>query len=270
MCPDGEHDPILDSTTGSEICNECGLVLNEQLYGDECVRRPPSSPPPTYLSEWKDDVVNVDVWRNVKVIDELRHVLDLIRQDSTYMLDRILSFVDTHYKGGEQQLNTRFGKSILAFAVWETLNQEKVPHSPNTIAALFDLRPNDIQRAERFVNTSTTYCPPSSYVNRLVADMGFPYQFINLVCDAVSIVDHFMSLPEGVIGAVLTEFQIQLKRQKGITVGCLGLSSVAARFGISPSTIVNTRARLLKECLSRIAENASVVDVNLLRRHDLI
>jgi len=70
---------------------------------------------------------------------------------------------------------------IIAYALWETLNREKVPQSPKDIAHVCEIKTIKLLEMTKFFYTSTTSCPPESYVSRICELLNVPFKIQKIV-----------------------------------------------------------------------------------------
>ena len=245
------HNQTIEDS-GSEVCTLCGLVL-EPVYH---VPLDPVYSQPSDFITFETEFPPESILRN-----DLLEVLALIHQDSYFIIEKIISFLKTHCSP-LPKYSTHSGRSIIAFAIWEILNQHDCPHAPTEIAYLCHISPNDIQHAQRKLNVSSTFCPPSLYAHRFAAYMGLSKRVAVALSRAVQTVDDSMRHPETVVGAVLLNMQDQLVVKRGVQFSNnICLESLAATLKVSAYTIKKMQRDLPVQCrniISKIVEEMNV------------
>ena len=248
MC---NHSETIEDS-GSEVCTLCGLVMDPiyHLPLDPIYSQPTDTI--TFDSEFPPETI---------LRNDLLDVLALIHQDSYFITERIISFLKSHCST-LPQFSTHAGRSIIAFAIWEVLNQNECPHSPTEIAYFCHVRPNDIQKAERKLNTAPTFCPPSMYVHRFIANLGLPRPVASTVVAAVKSVNNCMRQPETVVGAVLLILQDELRRVRAVEFpNNIHEESLAPTLGISAFTLKKMKRELPGPCRYMISGLAEVMSI---------
>ena len=105
------------------------------------------------------------------------------------------------------RVGTRTGNGVLAFLLWEMMNRYDSPRPPHQIAFVLGTTTQDMQKAEKDLGISPTYCKPSAYVEKICGDLGLnvSYKMVGIIKSVVQCVDHYMHKPETIIGAVILQ-----------------------------------------------------------------
>lgn len=249
MC---SHANVIDDViTATEVCTDCGLVMDNQLIGD-CGNNIATN----YSSDSNDWSVEF------YLTNEVLEILAVIHQDYSIFAHQVVHYLKKHHwQSPLLRNNYATQRGLLAFAIWEVLNRNDCPRSPQDIAHLCGVSDSHMQRTERELGVSPTFCRPSLYVDRLCGELHLPRVAWGIVSKAVECVDHFMHRPESICAGVILEMQYQLRKEWSMCFPDIDIKRVCQTFGIaSEVTVKNMRARLPIECKNVIA--SCLVSVN--------
>lgn len=193
-----------DFRNGCYVCLECGLTLNEPVFGD-CAVSATAAEARVAFGGGREDYE-----RELRVLREFLHDRLQPELDCTYFIDRIVSMLTRHRRRVPQcpdllRLNTSrpIDRGVLAYFVWETLNVEGHPCAPQHICLLLDASVGVLRDTERDVGPSTV-CTPGQYVPWLARALEIPH---GLRLGVAAIADlhctHLTHRPEIVVGGML-------------------------------------------------------------------
>lgn len=171
--------------------------------------------------------------------------------------------------------NLAADRGMLAFILWETLNQNDCSRSPQEIAYVLNVCPNEMQKSEKYLRIAPTFCLPSTYVQRLCAEIGLTFRMASVIERAVCEVNHFMHKPETIIGGVLLEIKDIIRerdkqtdghqqqqqdpnKEEGdkslYTIARLTSKEIASMLNVSVSSLYSIRTKLPDHCLRVLTE----------------
>ncbi len=234
--------PVLDTTTSTEICRMCGLVLQEQVFEvPPCNGREDAS------------LLSSDLGKEMMLREELLDILSVISKDSNFMVEEILSFVRQHVPYPHNISNYNF-RGNLAFCIWEVLNRHGAAFSPKEIAYLCNVSPSMFTRAEKVLHIQPTYCPPSMYAPRLVLSLGLSREFAACITSmVVRYMEQEMTVPEAIIGGLILQFgETNRMMKKKLFKYDMSPVRIGITFGITPGTILRAQNKLPKKILDEI------------------
>ena len=222
MC---HHERTIDDVrNGCEVCENCGLVVNDQMFGDQMFMAPPLAMVESPASvEAQPLSVTCSLTNEFLIRMELFDALAVVHMDTSFMIDHIMNNIiryaelestPMHVREKLRTLNVKSkgNRGLLAFITWNTLNQHECPRPPQEIAHLLQTTLPEMQQAERDLNLQPTYCLPSSYVPRICSELQLPYVVTRTVVKAVATQDHSMCKPESIIGGVLLQLKAKFAR----------------------------------------------------------
>lgn len=204
MC--SHEDTIDDVRNGCEVCLQCGQVTSS-----------------IYLYKPQDifEILPCDNERQIR--NEIMDVCSMLYDDSGFITNQVITNLHRYSKnqdmGNLLRINVQkhSDRCILAYTLWETLNQNNVPRSPHEIAYFFDIPVHDIMKVEKTLGVATTFCVPSTYVHRLCAEVELNFRLTLIVEKIVqSSLDHCMHRPETIIGGIILSIKNIVLKKKDV------------------------------------------------------
>jgi len=204
---------IDDEITGSEVCLECGLVL-DTIFSEQIPR---ALSFPSYSWGGQEEL-GTNPSKIVKAKYKAReHLEDICAR--------------LHIEGEENRhlafqyfckLKKRIGskrrvkqEGLLAFSIWETLNILQAPRHPGEVAAAVGVNPKIILKVQKSLDVSSTYCPPVFYVDRICGNLFLNTFITEVTRSVVSLTFNLGSFkPESVVGACILLILKQLRSEK--------------------------------------------------------
>ena len=195
---------VEDTSSGTIVCMDCGLVLENQIFVHS------ETPGPEQLS-------------NLMVREELMDLLcQLYMEDATSLIDLIMSRLEYYGKHGPeacrkhlQNLNPHLGhhRSFIGFVACQVFREQGRSIEYATMAYAMRIKIRDILQAEQKLGASTPFAPPSTHLNRLLACLDLPISVNKLVKRLWHHVDESLRSPEALLGGMLAYFGRQLKKR---------------------------------------------------------
>lgn len=268
MC---NHTICDDLRTGTRVCINCGKVFDvilldgqqqqEQTITDPCYPTPWCS---AYASIFSHDVI---------LREFLLDTLATVHMEHGYIVDRVISNLhkiaeDEVEKDNEDyvgkrytQLSVRQQKDLgrLAYVVWDTLQAEHCPRSPDLLARLFNTTTQFMRMAEKELARQPAYSPLADYVPRLVAELNLPLWLSIAVEKASWHASHQLTDPEPFIGAVLLTAGMLLKTDMPGLDHMLTVSKIAA--------LVNCTEHRLKQLQKRLPQEVTIELIKSIGAH---
>ena len=144
-------------------------------------------------------------WGNEVIIrEEILDILAVLHQDRTLLADAVIHFLK---KCLLRNIGMNYSKPLLAFAIWEILNQNECPHSKQEVGYLCGVSPAEINRIAKESGISSTFCNVASFAFRFTSIMGLSRNVGALVHKIVSVYTNSLHLPETIIAAVILNIQ---------------------------------------------------------------
>ena len=228
---------IDDDHTGTEVCTECGLVLDTIYYA------------PSYYNKTSCEPRLNETLQNAR--EKARDICAILLIESEVIIgDAVHLYEELAKKNSIKRIKKR---SLLAFCIWEALNRNDSPRSPQDIACAADIPAKDIRDVENTFDVKNTYCSPSSYVNRICACLHLSHNIRVGVSEIVSALYMFGSYrPENVIAACILLFvEEKRKRSQSSFHPEITVKYLCSKLGTSSSTV----SKLLKRIDPKIISN---------------
>ena len=192
---------INDFHNGCLVCTECGVALNEPVFGDSHVLADAAEAAAAF-GRLED--------QHGRLLREFLHDRLQPELDCTYFIDRIMAMLSRHrYRVARcpdlLRLSTArpIDRGVLAYFVWETLNVEGHPCVPQHVCGLLDANVRVLHGTERELGPSTV-CSPGQYVARLGSVLGVPHPLRRLLsATADTYCKHLTHRPEIIVGGML-------------------------------------------------------------------
>ena len=138
--------------------------------------------------------------------------LTLLTQDSVTLCDLVISEVEKFRPPESLKFWQTHDRGILAFFLWDTLNQQGIARSPKEIAFAMDINPRQLSVAEKSLNLAPTYCSPVAYVERLCGFFEIDwFPIIKVIKNGVQTLHFLMHQPEIIVATVLDQVRLMLK-----------------------------------------------------------
>ena len=190
---------------------DCALVLGENLTLHK---------PPTYPNDVVMDNIQERIIRN-----ELTDATHLIHCDSGvgYLVDQVMHLLESFDKINSFKLHSPADMGMLAFLLWNEMNKFGHPRPPHHAASALNTTTSHMQKAERMLAISPTYCPPSEYVFRICGELGLGSYFsiCKIIKEAVVAMDHVLFKPENVIAGVIMQLRKELENENVREARCV-------------------------------------------------
>ena len=204
----------------NQISNKTGVKYSDELLslctwevlnrGDFCISRSEVCEmfhvKTEDMSRLAKDIVDKKIgWKNeVLVKEEILDVLAILHQDRTLMADAVINFLKRCLL---KNIEMKYSKPLVAFAIWEILNQNGCPHSKQEIGYLCDVSPAEINRIAKESGISPTFCNVASFAFRFTSMLGLSRNVGALVHKIVNVYTNSLHLPETIIAAVILNIQ---------------------------------------------------------------
>ena len=174
--------------------------------------------------------------KKLSIQEEVLDVLAVIHQDGNQLMEKVLHFMQMCL---ENNVQLKVSNALVAFSIWEVLNQEKCPFSKVEIGYLCGVHPAFIQRMAKHARISSTFSSVSRFVFRFTRMMGLSKTVGVFISKVVSIYDNSLHLPETIIGSVLLNTQNYLKSKFNLVFSPrISLQNLSKIFGVSETSIM--------------------------------
>ena len=150
---------------------------------------------------------------------------------------------NTPLKRGSKSL-----RGLMAFSIWEVLNQEGNPHDPRHIAVMCDVPYSKLTLWDKKLDITPTFSHPYCYASRLVCSLGLPRPIAVLVTKVVQSIDGLLYHPETICAAVLFELKSFLRAKKSVDFASVSESFICDTFGVSQKAVLKVHASLPHTC----------------------
>ncbi len=256
MCP--HLSTVEDVATGTLVCTDCGLVLDNLVFGMS-------------VREDNHRAVSHTSMETI-LLEEIRNLLARLCIESDCVADDIMDFIRTHYSSKSPlHLTTNTRLALVAFATWEVLNRRECAFDPHFIAEKGGVEPSDLLKWEKNLNTAPTFCNPSLYVSRLISALGLPRSIAVLVLKTVQRMDNifFLKQPEVICAGVLFHLLEIMAHQRGRRFPQVNKKHICHTFGISSSSVNQFCKTIPPEILQVIALRENQLNYSRLRTVEL-
>ena len=165
---------------------------------------------------------------------EVREILSRFGLDSNDLTEKVLHFMDTHYgRNSPLKRGLKTLRGLMAFSIWEILNQEGNPHDPRNIAYMCDVPYSKLCMWDKELDISPTFAHPFAYTSRLVCSLGLPRSIAVLVTKVIQGMDGLLYHPETICAAVLIELKLLLRAKKSMDFAKIDEKFICSTFGVS-------------------------------------
>ena len=187
-----EHMNVFDDfSTGDRICMQCGIVVDT-----------------AFSVNLKNSFAHEDNECDDKNIRrEVRNYLALLFIESTKVENKIIELwqqlnIKNRKHNGSPIIHRK--KSILAYAIWESLNVLRQPRPLEEIAGICGLREKHLLAVEKYLDITQTFLPCSEYAERIVDTLKLPYWFLRIIKEILQNT-HMLSTykPVNAIGVII-------------------------------------------------------------------
>lgn len=242
---------------GFQVCTDCGKVFeNIKTYEASTM----TDGAHNYYVDAK--ATNPISSSELVLRQEILDVLVMLHQDHDYIAEQVINFLKQHLPS-PPDVASMFPRGLVAFAIWEILNQNGCPHSPKHIAALCLVDVAVMLRAEKVLQVAPTYCRPSLYASRIVAELSLPRLLGPTMERIVETVDNFMHMPETIVGGALIRFQdVLMARRHYILPNEITCNRVGDVLGVAAMTLAKIRADLPPATISLMEQIADTIPVD--------
>ena len=162
-----EHSPILDSTTATIVCCNCGLVLDEQLTCEDVKYYGL----PSHLPSKDDNLCNYEVVNGEPLEELLNKIGDRLNMCQSTINNAHARYMNTkklvksilshspHIKNKRAILSS---ENILLYSVYATLKNDCCPRSIKEVCHFSEsVKPIDILKVERFIEINRKSTTPA-------------------------------------------------------------------------------------------------------------
>lgn len=242
---------------GFQVCTDCGNVF-ENIKTFEANTMTDGSQN-YYLDTPATNPISTS---ELVLRQEILDVLVMLHQDRDYLAEQVIDFLKLHLSS-PPDVTSMFPRGLVAFAIWEILNQNGCPHSPKHIAALCLVDVAVMLRAEKVLQVAPTYCKPSLYATRIVAELSLPRHLGPTLERIVETMDNFMHMPETIVGGVLLRFQdVLMAKRHCFLPKVITSQRVGDVLGVTAITLDKIRADLPPATISLMEQLAATIPVD--------
>lgn len=243
-----QHEFILyDLPTDSEVCKDCGFVINLQALGGRDLDN-------SFTLNYSADA------QELKLREDILHVLSCLYIDNGVVVDKVISFLKEYTDGGLKTLqgNNPKTKARVAYGIYRGLLSCGGSFSIKEIAYLCDVPLPAVLRAEKEADSFFTpsIILPSFFARRILSMVNVPGHLTELIVRIIEdTTNDVFALPETIVGAVLDELGHQAYYKKNLQFyqpELNGTREIAKFLGLTKISVMRARDRLPKETRERI------------------
>lgn len=236
------ENPILDYTTDTEVCTQCGKVLDNQAL---LAFQPQSYPPEEKKSTPLEMMMR----------EEIIQILSCLHQDNPSTIGNVVWYLK---QNGITSCTSENNRGLMTFAIWQVLMKQGCVYSPKEIIQVANVTQKAFLKAEKTLTVFPIIPPPAAYARRILPNILIsPYLcqvLLNIIAETTDVV---FSMPEAVVGAVLYFLSRETKRQRQLVFPekeMENLETIALALNIRSETILRAFRRLPDETKLRIID----------------
>lgn len=207
----------------------------------------------------------------------------LTHDESTSLADLVICELEKFVVPENLKYWQTHDRGVVAFFVWETLNQQNIARSPKEIAYALNIKPRQLSVVEKSLNLAPTFCSPVLYVERLCGFFNIDwFPLLKVIKNGVNSLNFLLHQPEIIVAAVLDQVRLVLKennqlilvdyprlpfraamqrRQTISSLKNLDTTSIAAMLQITPGSMTTIRKNMTVQCKELLKRELSSLNL---------